>query len=255
MRSESSETKEEPSNSKPNVSGTGSSGELTATFVSEIAELMAVKSKHGAGGEFTPDWAPKVRRSELFCFSHLVQLSQSTNNLCCQKCHLHQWRLKIVDPHNQQSLLGARYINDLRGSASRSPLVLLPHRLPRHWLLHRQSNKSCPRGLNGNVCDPAAARKIVLSCDVVGACSRSPCVTRTPPADADYVPSPRGRATTPHGTFRYVMAVTETATDLTRTLRLRTTITPAQVRSPGISYGLERACSMTFLSLLYYGIL
>ncbi|KAI0332158.1 hypothetical protein GY45DRAFT_1299422 [Cubamyces sp. BRFM 1775] len=25
----------------------------------EIAELMAVKSKHGAGGEFTPDWAPK----------------------------------------------------------------------------------------------------------------------------------------------------------------------------------------------------
>ncbi|KAF9652258.1 hypothetical protein BDM02DRAFT_3109229 [Thelephora ganbajun] len=25
----------------------------------EIAELMSVKSKHGAGGEFTPDWAPK----------------------------------------------------------------------------------------------------------------------------------------------------------------------------------------------------
>ncbi|KAH9851027.1 hypothetical protein C2E23DRAFT_733602 [Lenzites betulinus] len=25
----------------------------------EIAELMAVKSKHGAGGEFTPEWAPK----------------------------------------------------------------------------------------------------------------------------------------------------------------------------------------------------
>ncbi|EJD01918.1 uncharacterized protein FOMMEDRAFT_108953 [Fomitiporia mediterranea MF3/22] len=25
----------------------------------EIAELMAVKSKHGAGGEYTPDWAPK----------------------------------------------------------------------------------------------------------------------------------------------------------------------------------------------------
>ena len=28
---------------------------------SEIAELMAVKSKHGAGGEYTPDWMPKVR--------------------------------------------------------------------------------------------------------------------------------------------------------------------------------------------------
>lgn len=27
---------------------------------SEIAELMAVKSKHGAGGEYSPDWKPKV---------------------------------------------------------------------------------------------------------------------------------------------------------------------------------------------------
>ncbi|KZT43281.1 hypothetical protein SISSUDRAFT_997473 [Sistotremastrum suecicum HHB10207 ss-3] len=26
----------------------------------EIAELMAVKSKHGAGGEYSPDWKPKV---------------------------------------------------------------------------------------------------------------------------------------------------------------------------------------------------
>ncbi|KAL0945749.1 hypothetical protein HGRIS_012039 [Hohenbuehelia grisea] len=25
----------------------------------EIAELMAVKSKHGAGGEYSPDWRPK----------------------------------------------------------------------------------------------------------------------------------------------------------------------------------------------------
>ncbi|OBZ76447.1 hypothetical protein A0H81_03103 [Grifola frondosa] len=25
----------------------------------EIAELMSVKSKHGAGGEYMPDWAPK----------------------------------------------------------------------------------------------------------------------------------------------------------------------------------------------------
>ncbi|OSD01025.1 hypothetical protein PYCCODRAFT_1413344 [Trametes coccinea BRFM310] len=30
----------------------------------EIAELMAVKSKHGAGGEFTPDWAPKHPHDE-----------------------------------------------------------------------------------------------------------------------------------------------------------------------------------------------
>ncbi|ETW77500.1 hypothetical protein HETIRDRAFT_421624 [Heterobasidion irregulare TC 32-1] len=26
----------------------------------EIAELMAVKSKHGAGGEYSPDWRPKM---------------------------------------------------------------------------------------------------------------------------------------------------------------------------------------------------
>ena len=27
---------------------------------SEIAELMSVKSKFGAGGEYVPDWKPKV---------------------------------------------------------------------------------------------------------------------------------------------------------------------------------------------------
>ncbi|KAG2006785.1 hypothetical protein CC2G_014531 [Coprinopsis cinerea AmutBmut pab1-1] len=26
----------------------------------EIAELMALKSKHGAGGEYSPDWRPKI---------------------------------------------------------------------------------------------------------------------------------------------------------------------------------------------------
>src|ERR1700722_9016730 len=34
---------------------------------SEIAELMSVKSKHGAGGEYSPEWRPKVRGS---CFSY-----------------------------------------------------------------------------------------------------------------------------------------------------------------------------------------
>jgi hypothetical protein len=34
--------------------------DLTTKTSSEIAELMSVKSKHGAGGEFTADWAPKV---------------------------------------------------------------------------------------------------------------------------------------------------------------------------------------------------
>ncbi|KAG6329724.1 hypothetical protein ID866_9365 [Astraeus odoratus] len=30
-----------------------------ANVHSEIAELMAVKSKHGAGGEYSPDWRPQ----------------------------------------------------------------------------------------------------------------------------------------------------------------------------------------------------
>ncbi len=30
------------------------------TIYSEIAELMAVKAKHSAGGEYSPDWRPKV---------------------------------------------------------------------------------------------------------------------------------------------------------------------------------------------------
>lgn len=64
----SSETREGPSNSEPNTSGPHSNGDLTTTFSSEIAELMSVKSKHGAGGEFTPNWAPKVRWLEFFCF-------------------------------------------------------------------------------------------------------------------------------------------------------------------------------------------
>ena len=66
MRSENSETRGGPSNSKPNISGPRSSGNPTTTFSSEIAELMSVKSKHGAGGEFTPNWAPKVRCFEVF---------------------------------------------------------------------------------------------------------------------------------------------------------------------------------------------
>lgn len=32
---------------------------------SEIAELMSVKSKHGAGGEYSPEWRPKVRLCTL----------------------------------------------------------------------------------------------------------------------------------------------------------------------------------------------
>ena len=35
---------------------------------SEIAELMAVKSKHGAGGEYSPNWAPPVSRHHHLLF-------------------------------------------------------------------------------------------------------------------------------------------------------------------------------------------
>ena len=61
MRSENFGTREEPFNSEPNTSELRSNWNLNTMPFSEIAELMSVKSKHGAGGEFTPNWAPQVR--------------------------------------------------------------------------------------------------------------------------------------------------------------------------------------------------
>lgn len=137
-------------------------------------------------------------------------------NLRCQKCLLPLLllrRLTMVDPHNQQSLLGAQYINDLRGNANRSRLVLLPHRLLHNWLLLRLNQKR-PHGLNGDVRDPGAAW-ILYSRDVAGAHSRSPGVTYTSSGNTDHAASPRGR-TSPHGTFRCVKCVVQVGVDLTR---------------------------------------
>lgn len=33
---------------------------LSSPIFREIAELMAVKAKHSVGGEYSPDWRPKV---------------------------------------------------------------------------------------------------------------------------------------------------------------------------------------------------
>ena len=71
MKSGSSETREGPFNSEPNTSGPCSNEDLTTAPFSEIAELMSVKSKHGAGGEYTPEWAPKVRWFEFFLGFHV----------------------------------------------------------------------------------------------------------------------------------------------------------------------------------------
>lgn len=145
---------------------------------------MSVKSKHGAGGEFTADWAPKVRRFEGFLWlSCLVQLLESTKLHRCQK--FRPLRRPKTDPHNQQSLLGALCKNDLRGNASRSRPVLLHHSLRRNWL-PRKPNQRHPRGLNGDVRDPAAAWVIV-----------SPYATFSVPA-ADHLVSPVPRQATPN---------------------------------------------------------
>jgi hypothetical protein len=66
MRLESSGTKGGLFSSESSASGLRSNGDLTTAFSSEIAELMSVKSKHGAGGEFTPNWAPQVRQPNVF---------------------------------------------------------------------------------------------------------------------------------------------------------------------------------------------
>jgi hypothetical protein len=47
---------------------------LTACANSEIAELMAVKSKHGAGGEYSPDWRPPVSAMESWGPTNLTCL-------------------------------------------------------------------------------------------------------------------------------------------------------------------------------------
>lgn len=61
MKSESSGMKGGLFSSELDTSELRSNGDLTTIFSSEIAELMSVKSKHGAGGEYTPNWAPQVR--------------------------------------------------------------------------------------------------------------------------------------------------------------------------------------------------
>jgi len=38
----------------------------------EIAELMSVKSKHGAGGEYAPHWKPTVGVAPFSLFSHPI---------------------------------------------------------------------------------------------------------------------------------------------------------------------------------------
>jgi hypothetical protein len=53
-----------------------------ATSSSEIAELMAVKSKHGAGGEYSPDWKPKVRTTlACSCSVHLTSRTLPTSRI------------------------------------------------------------------------------------------------------------------------------------------------------------------------------
>lgn len=99
----------------------------------------------------------------LLWISAWLKFWEWANSLRCQNClpRLLPRLLKTMDPHNQQGLLGVRYINDPRGNASRSRLVLLHHPPPHSWL-PRRSNQRRPRGLSGNVRDPAAPRMILL---------------------------------------------------------------------------------------------
>ena len=108
---------------------------------SEIAELMAVKSKHGAGGEYTPDWMPKVRCP---CTTSLATANH------------------VSFYHTQQAFPGSSHVQkqgELVGSTPPPPLPLLLTLIAtascRGWwlcLLSRSYPRDPFRGLTPCIC-------------------------------------------------------------------------------------------------------
>jgi hypothetical protein len=67
----------------------------------EIAELMAVKAKHSAGGEYSPDWRPKVIPSIFQCCESLKRHTLKfflTNSWCFAIIKLFLHRLNPLPP-------------------------------------------------------------------------------------------------------------------------------------------------------------
>jgi len=115
---------------------------------SEIAELMSVKSKHGAGGEYSPEWRPKVSPlwlpmslSYIFTFNHSSPMS-----LLQKPVHRHHHQTM---PQVPLVPLGVRYTKGLSGKKGHWRRWRLPRLLP-----HPHPSplcRTCPRGHNGGV--------------------------------------------------------------------------------------------------------
>ena len=156
---------------------------------SEIAELMAVKSKHGAGGEYSPNWTPPVSR----CYG--PRLSRQSHALKYLDLGFHpsfRFRPKNHLPHLQRrsplhplmtvhpskpDQHGRSYTN--RHDGREHPRASPPPSL-RPCQLSRLPNRICLLGLSGDV--RAACRILVTFFDVlmVWPCLANPSVM--PPA-------------------------------------------------------------------------
>jgi hypothetical protein len=93
---------------------------IFVTFLSEIAELMSVKSKHGAGGEYAPEWRPKVHNDSLILIYPLYLGEYSRGSLYSRRnprlnLHRHlQWKdpLHLPDPRGGQYTSGPKGRNE-----------------------------------------------------------------------------------------------------------------------------------------------
>jgi hypothetical protein len=108
---------------------------------SEIAELMSVKSKYGAGGEYSPEWKPKASVLRLSRQIVIESVSSLASRQLRDLLHLilKERQLAQRDPLGELSTRG-------RPARRKRPLSpLLPLQLLRHL------NQSFRHGLSGDV--------------------------------------------------------------------------------------------------------
>ena len=116
---------------------------------------MAVKSKHGAGGEYSPDWRPMVRQSLLFSdpiqISCLYKSRRKLRQLLHLLLHLLQWTM--AHPY-RPVLHGVSCTSQLEGKKPQkhSPRPRL-HPYPRLRLLSQ--SRIYQLGHNGDVRRPS----------------------------------------------------------------------------------------------------
>ena len=125
---------------------------------SEIAELMAVKSKFGAGGEFNPDWMPKVRflypaSTPSAARSHPVERFSMKISLprCPPLRQKPPWRTSGLPARRGARCTDAKSVVRRPRPRRCPPLPPLPRSL-----LHLRP-RICPHGPSGSVRSPSCS--------------------------------------------------------------------------------------------------